>query len=275
MACCCLAVTTIMVSVWSNRESVMSCSSLMFSIFLMSPCVNGGGVEISEAVAAAVANPQRPAEDLAKDANRKPEQVLSFFDIKPGMTVLDLFSGGGYYTEMLNWVVGENGRVIAHTNEAYIPFSGEIYQKRYLDGRLKQTVTTINEADDLDLADNSLDAAMLVLTWHDFMFADAENGWQAIDEDLLIEKLCRAMKPGAVLGLIDHVANSGGDTAEVAQTLHRIDPQVVRDDFANSCFTLEAEAKILRNEKDDHTLAVFDKSLRGETDRFVFKFVRN
>ena len=116
---------------------------------------------------------------------------------------------------------------------------------------------------------------MLVLTWHDFMFADAENGWLPIDEDLLLEKLCRAMKPGAVLGLIDHVANSGGDTAEVAQTLHRIDPQVARDDFANSCFTLEAEAKILRNKKDDHTLAVFDKSLRGETDRFVFKFVRN
>lgn len=264
-----------MVRVWSNRESVMSCSSLMFSIFLMSPCGNNGGIEVSEAVAAAVSNPQRPAEDLGKDANRKPDQVLSFFGIRPGMTVLDLFSGGGYYTEMLNSVVGEDGRVIAHTNEAYIPFSGEIYQQRYLDGRLKQAVTIIHEADDLDLADNSLDAAMLVLTWHDFMYADEENGWQAIDEDLLLEKLCRAMKPGAVLGLIDHAANSGGDTAQVAQTLHRIDPQVVRDDFANSCFTLEAEAGILRNKKDDHTLPVFDKTLRGKTDRFVFRFVRN
>ena len=61
------------------------------------------------------------------------------------MTVLDLFSGGGYYTEMLNSVVGKNGKVIAHTNEAYIPFSGEIYHKRYADGRLAQTETIISE----------------------------------------------------------------------------------------------------------------------------------
>ena len=253
----------------------MSCSSVMFSLFLLSPCGNGGGTEISDAVAAAVANPQRPAEDITRDESCKPAEVLSFFDIKPGMTVLDLFSGGGYYTEMLNWVVGENGKVIAHTNEAYIPFSGEIYQRRYLDGRLAQTSTIIAEANDLELEENSLNAALLVLTWHDFQFDDPENGWLDIDENLLLEKLCRAMKPGAVLGLIDHVANSGGDTAEVAQKLHRIDPQVVRDGFANSCFTLEAEAEFLSNSKDDHTLAVFDPSIRGKSDRFVFRYVRN
>ena len=80
----------------------MSCSFIVFSLFLISPCEDGTGGSINEAVAAAVSNPQRPAEDVAKDADRKPDQVLSFFNIKPGMTVLDLFSGGGYYTEMLN-----------------------------------------------------------------------------------------------------------------------------------------------------------------------------
>lgn len=253
----------------------MTCSALMFSLFLLSPCDSAGGTGIDEAVAAAVSNPQRPSEDLANDVRRKPDQVLSFFNIKPGMTVLDLFSGGGYYTELLNSVVGENGKVIAHTNEAYIPFSGEIYQKRYVDDRLAQTQTIITEADELVLEENSLDAAMLVLTWHDFQYADPENGWLAIDEDLLIDKLCNAMKPGAVLGLIDHIANPGGDTAEVAKTLHRIDPQVVRDRFVDSCFNLEAEAGFLGNPEDDHTLVVFDPSLRRNTDRFVFRFVRN
>ena len=253
----------------------MSCSSMMFSLFLMSPCGQGGSIDISEAVAAAVANPQRPAEDIAKDDGRKPAQVLSFFNIKAGMTVLDLFSGGGYYTEMLNSIVGENGKVIAHTNEAYIPFSGEIYQQRYVDGRLAQTSTIIAEADDLKLEANSLDAAMLVLTWHDFLFADEDNGWLAINEDLLVNKLCAAMKPGAVLGLIDHVANSGGEPAQVAETLHRVNPQLVRDFFAGTCFTLEAEAGFLLNGDDDHTRVVFDKGIRGQSDRFVFKFVKN
>jgi predicted methyltransferase len=83
------------------------------------------------------------------------------------------------------------------------------------------------------------------------------------------------MKPGAVLGLIDHVATGGGDAAEVAESLHRIDPQVVKDTFAQSCFTLKAEAEFLANSNDDHSLSVFDKSLMGKTDRFVFKFIRN
>ena len=253
----------------------MSCSAVMFSLFLLSPCGGSGGNDVSEFVEAAVSNPQRPAADVASDAGRKPAQVLSFFDIRPGMTVLDLFSGGGYYTEMLNTIVGEDGHVIAHTNEAYIPFSGEIYKTRYLDGRLASTETVVAEADDLALADSSLDAVIMVLTWHDFMFADPENGWHAIDEGLLLDKLCRAMKPGAVLGLIDHAANSGGDTEAVAKTLHRIDPQAVRDSFANTCFRLDAEAQFLRNDQDDHTLAVFDPSVRGKTDRFVFRFVRN
>ncbi len=252
----------------------MGCSSLLFSIFLMSPCGQGGGDEVSKAVTAAVSNPQRPAEDLVKDADRKPAKVLSFFKIKPGMTVLDLFSGGGYYTEMLNALVGKDGKVIAHTNEAYIPFSGEIYQKRYINGRLAQTTTIISEADDLELEENSLDAAILVLTWHDFLFADLENGWQAINKELLIEKLCTAMKPGGVLGLIDHAADPGGDPAQVANTLHRIDPQQVRHSFANSCFKLDAEAKFLRNADDDHSSTPFDQLIRGQTDRFVFRFVR-
>lgn len=253
----------------------MSCSAVMFSLFLLSPCGNSGGNDISEAAQMAVSNPQRPAVDVSRDADRKPAQVLSFLGIKPGMTVLDLFSGSGYYTELLSSVVGEDGRVIAHTNEAYIPFSGEIYKTRYLDGRLANTETVVTEADDLELDDNSLDAVLMALTWHDFLYADPENGWKSIDEDLLLDKLCRAMKPGAVLGLIDHVANGGGDTAEVAKTLHRIDPSVVRDSFASSCFTLEAEAGFLRNTTDDHTLAVFDPSVRGKTDRFLFRFVRN
>lgn len=253
----------------------MSCFSVLFSLFLMSPCDHSGGAEVNAAVAAALANPQRPAQDVAKDTNRKPGQVLTFFAIKPGMVVLDLFSGSGYYTELLHSLVGENGKVIAHTNQAYIPYVGEIYKTRYADNRLAQSEALIAEVDDLVLAADSLDAALLVLTWHDFLYADLEDGWLAIDESLLVDKLCTAMKPGAVLGLIDHVANSGGDAGAVAKSLHRVDPQQVRDFFTDTCFTLTAEADFLRNPDDDHTLPMADPSIRGKTDRFVFRFVRN
>ena len=253
----------------------MSCSSVLFSLFLMSPCGADGGGDVNEAVAAALSNPQRPAEDVAKDARRKPAQVLSFFDIEPGMTVLDLFSGGGYYTELLNSLVGENGKVISHTNQAYIPFSGKVYQTRYIEDRLAQTNTIITELDDIQLQENSLDAVMMVLVWHECLDADPKNGWLAIDEISFLDKLCRAMKPGAILGFIDHAAKGGGDAEIVAQKLHRIDPQLVRDTFADSCFSLKGEAGFLGNQQYDHSLSVFDESINGNSDRFVFKFVRN
>jgi len=252
----------------------MSCSAIMFSLFLTSPCPQGGGVETNEAIANAIANPQRPAQDVARDTGRKPDKVLSFFEIKPGMTVFEMFAGGGYYTELLDSLVGEEGKVIAHNNQAYMAFIGDAHQKRHAGGRLTNTETILSEADDLEFEDNSLDAALLVLTWHDFLFANKDQDWQDIDEYLLLDKLCTAMKPGAVLGLVDHVANPGGAAAEVAQGLHRIDPQLVRDNFSDTCFTLDAEAQFLRNKDDDHTLSVFDQSIRGKTDRFVYKFVR-
>lgn len=253
----------------------MSCSTIMFSLFLMAPCPEGGGMEISDAVARAVSEPQRPTEDIAKDVNRKPAEVLSFFNIEPGMTVLDVFSGGGYYTEMLNSIVGEDGKVIAHSNQAYMSFIGDAWEKRHANGRLAHTETIVSELDNLELEQNSLDAAMLVLTWHDFMFADPDNGWQAIDETRLLDKLCSAIKPGGVLGLIDHAANDGAPADETAMTLHRIDPQVVKDSFEDSCFSLEASADFLANPDDDHNLSVFDKAIRGNTDRFVLRFVKN
>lgn len=253
----------------------MSCSAIMFSLFLTSPCPQGGGGDIGEAVANAIANPQRPPQDVTRDSARKPDKVLSFFEVQPGMKVFEMFAGGGYYTEILDSLVGDAGKVVAHNNQAYMSFVGEAHQQRHADGRLANTETVLAEVNDLEFEDDSLDAALLVLTWHDFLFADVDQGWQAIDTNLLLDKLCTAMKPGGVLGLVDHAANPGGDPAEVAKGLHRVDPQQVKDSFAGSCFTLDAEAKFLRNEDDDHTLSVFDKSIRGKTDRFVFRFIRS
>ena len=80
------------------------------------------------------------------------------------------------------------------------------------------------------------------------------------------------MKPGAVIGIVDHAANPGGDTREVVEKLHRIDPAVVRADFERAGFVLEGESQLLRNPADDRTTNVFDDKIRGRTDRFVFKF---
>jgi predicted methyltransferase len=132
----------------------------------------------------------------------------------------------------------------------------------------------IAEADDLQLPAASLDAALAILTWHDFYYDDPENNWPAIDELALTDKLCAALKPGAVLGIIDHVAIAGSDVSESSENLHRVDPERIKADMKDSCFEFEAEINALRNPQDDYEKTVFDPAVRGKTDRVVYKFRR-
>ena len=80
------------------------------------------------------------------------------------------------------------------------------------------------------------------------------------------------MKPGATLGIIDHVAAPNSDTRATVEKLHRIDPAVLRADFERAGFVFDGESNILRNPADDHSLLVFDEKIRGKTDRAFFRF---
>ncbi len=244
----------------------------MLSLFLLSPCESpASGLE---AVKAAVANPSRPETDVQRDADRKLSEALSFLGIDAGMRVLDVFAGGGYYTEILDSLVGEEGRVLSHNNNAYLNFVGPQLEQRFADGRLKNSEQVIAGADELTLEDDSLDGALMILAYHDFFYGSEQYGWKDADETVFLESLCKAMKPGAVLGVADHVADSGGDVTNVALTLHRVDPQRVISDMTGACFDLEAESNLLRNTTDDQSTPAINPDMRGKTDRFLYKFVR-
>ena len=146
--------------------------------------------------------------------------------------------------------------------------------QRFTENRLANVTRITAEANELELAEASFDAALAMLTWHDFYYLDEENGWPPIDEQVLVEKLCSALKPGAVLGISDHVAAAGADPVESGQNLHRIDPERIKADLAGSCFKFEGEINVLRNPRDDHSQPMFAEGIRGQTDRIVYKFRR-
>jgi predicted methyltransferase len=252
----------------------VNCTVAAMTLFLLAPCENGGGDSIDLAIAESLSAPDRMEADLKSDALRRPDLVLAFFEVKPGMTVLDLFSGGGYYTEIVSRVVGAEGKVVAHNNQAYLDYTKETVEPRYKDNRLPNVERIKYEADNLTLPQNTFDAALVMLTWHDLYYVDPENGWPPIDQTALTEKLCSALKPGAVLGISDHVATTGTDVTEAAQDLHRIDPERIKADLADTCFEFEGESSILRNPHDDHSKPMFTEGLRGRTDRVVYKFRR-
>jgi predicted methyltransferase len=209
--------------------------------------------------------------DRLRDANRRPAEVLKFFGIRPGMKVLDLWSGGGYYTEILSYLVGPEGAVVAHNNGTYLDFTRAELATRYGAGRLPNVTRLLAENNELSLPAGEFDAVIMTNVYHDIYFADEKIGWERVDARRLLAEILSALKPGGVLGIVDHAAAPGAGP-ETGGTLHRIDPERVRQDVLAAGFVLEAESDVLRNPADDRTRVVFDPTIQGRTDQFVFRF---
>jgi predicted methyltransferase len=199
--------------------------------------------------------------------------VLEFFGIGPGLTVLDLYSGGGYYAEIVARVVGEEGRVVAHNNTPYLKFAEDELARRFADGRLSGVERLTAENNELELTEGRFDAALLILGYHDIYYEDASIGWAPVDGPAFLAEIRSALKPGGVLGVVDHAAAPGAP-ASAGGTLHRIDPGRLRAEIEAAGFVFDGESKALRNLSDDHTLPAFDPDIRGRTDRVVYRFTR-
>ena len=219
----------------------------------------------------AVASSGRTDSDRERDAGRKPDQVLEFFAIEPGMTVLDMFSGGGYYTEMLSYIVGRDGKVVAHSNQSYAQFVGDEPKVRFADSRLANVEILMAENNELELPADTFDAVMMVLAYHDIYYESPEYGWLKIDGPKLLAEFFSGLKSGCILAIVDHHA-AAGSPRETGGTLHRIDPGIVIAEIEAAGFVLDSQSDVLRNLEDDHSLNMSDEQIRGKTDRFVMKF---
>jgi predicted methyltransferase len=223
-------------------------------------------------IATAIADPGRLAADREQDATRKPDEILAFLGVAPGMRVLDAFSAGGYYTELLARIVGSEGEVIAYNNPPYAKFAAKGIAARYAANRLPNVRQVTSTLEQLELEPASLDAAIFVMSYHDLYWRPADGSWPPTDPSLLLGKLHAALKPGGVILVQDHVAAPGGEVSEVVDKLHRIDPAVVKRDFERAGFEFVSASEALAHPADDHTIGVFSPAIRGKTDQFVFRF---
>jgi predicted methyltransferase len=223
-------------------------------------------------VAAAVANSSARSEaNLKLDEGRKPTELLAFFGLERGMRVIDMFGANRYWAEIIAPAIGPEGQIVVWQPTQFMNDK----RKAEFDAFAAKAgnaalISTPFEAP--MLGTNAYDFMIMNLDYHDVYWQNPERKIGRMEPDAWLKRLYAAMKPGAVLGIVDHVANAGGDTREVVEKLHRIDPAVVRADFERAGFVLEGESQLLRNPADDHSLLVFDDKIRGKTDRFVFKF---
>jgi predicted methyltransferase len=220
--------------------------------------------------AAAVSDPARPADDTARDADRKPADMLAFAKVKPGETVIDFIPSKGYFSRLFSAAVGPKGTVYAVTPQFLIdvitkagrplppsitgePGRGNVHDAVAKDGTLS-------------VPDGTVDLVWTSQNYHDVrIFAGATGTGQ------LNKAVFAALRPGGLYVVLDHAAQPGIDDATMKK-LHRIDEAVVKQEVLAAGFKLDAESKLLANPADPHTANVFDPSIRGHTDQFILRF---
>jgi predicted methyltransferase len=222
-------------------------------------------------VAAAVANSAARSPDNVKlDESRKPVEVLQFLGLESGMQAIDLFGGNRYWAEIMAPAVGPKGHVTVWEPTQFYDKEG---QEKFaaFQAKTPNTHLIVSPFEALSLDANAYDFMMINLNYHDVYWESAKYGVKRMEPDAFLKTIYAAMKPGGIVGVIDHVGNPG-DTRQTVEKFHRIDPAVVKADFERAGFKLEAESPLLRNPADDHSLLVFDAKIRGKTDRFIYKF---
>jgi predicted methyltransferase len=209
---------------------------------------------------AALAAPERAAENKARDASRKPIESVQFFGIKTGQTVVDMIAAGGWFTEVLSAAAGPSGKVYASNPPFFTQQDAETAMQKRLGVQVVHT--SLAEAGVKDV-----DAVVTALNLHDIYngFGDQPAGEPpAVD---FLKGIYAALKPGGVLGVIDHVGIAGKDN----KALHRMQLQQARDVLMKAGFKIEAESTLLANPADDHAKGVFDPAIRGKTDQFMIR----
>lgn len=230
-----------------------------------------------------LSNSERPVKDSERDEVRKPAEVMHFAGVEQGDKILDLFAGGGWYSELFSMAVGSNGKVYAQNDSVIWRFAEKGITERTKGDRLAN-VTRLDKIDivDMDIPEKSLDIAFTALNYHDLFFTynvDEKTGErtefreQAVDHKAALAKIKASMKDDGVFIIIDHEAIRGSGY-DAPNSVHRIDSNIVKYQMAEAGFKLVEEAFYLRNPNDNKSINVFEKETRGKTDRFIYKFVK-
>lgn len=225
---------------------------------------------VTPVITSAVADPDRPEGDRNRDAARKPVESLQFSGLKPGDAVADFDAGAGYFTRLFADVVGDRGHVFAIEPveiQQYIAKSTAELQE-YATTHRNVTILVETALRSLQLP-RKLDVFWISQNYHDLH----NKYFGPVDIAAFNKAVLDALKPGGSYLVLDHRAAPGAP-ADVTETLHRIDPAVVRREVEAAGFVFDSAGSFLANPADPGTIKVFDKSVQGHTDQFILKFHR-
>lgn len=219
-------------------------------------------------VAKAVGDPARSA-DTANDSRRKISSIMEFAHVQLGEKVLELIPGGGYFTRVFSAIVGPKGHVFTVWPNEYVKEDAEdlaAVKKFATEPHYANVSVLVQPANQLS-SPEPVDLVFTSQNYHDY----PDKFMGHVDPAVLNKQVFDALKPGGTFVVIDHVAPAGSGMQDT-DTLHRIDPAIVKKQVEAAGFVFDGESDVLRNTADKHTLKVFDKTIRGHTDQFIYRF---
>ncbi len=231
---------------------------------------------------AAAADPDpapRPVERRAKKEismydQARQSQLIQFARVEAGASVIDVYPGDGGWTRRFSDIVGPQGRVygfvpaeVAHFKNDPVGLMRTLAEEP---GRENVEAVTADLVA-MPRVTPPADVLWLHLFYHDLHTAlmQAKGATAAEFNRAVHERL----KPGGAYVIVDHAAAAGAGASD-AQSLHRIEPALVRAEVEAAGFVLDAVSTLLANADDPHSIKVFDPSVKGETDRFAYRFVK-
>jgi predicted methyltransferase len=222
----------------------------------------GGALAGSKRIdlAPALADPSRPEADRARDADRKPAELIAFSGLRSGDKVAELAPGRGYFTRLLGAAAGPKGHVYALASNPHADLVAVAAGH--------PNVSVVTAAPGTVPVPAPVDIVWTTLNYHDFKNVRVGEGDGAAAVNAAA---FRALKPGGIYFIVDHQTAAGAGASQTS-TLHRVEVSVVKREVEAAGFRLEAESPLLRHPGDDHSQRVQESGIRGKTDQFVLRF---
>jgi predicted methyltransferase len=204
----------------------------------------------------------------------KLSELIQFARVDAGSTVIDVYPGDGAWTRLFSDIVGAEGRVFSFVPAEVAHFKNDpVGRMRTLAMEPGRENVEAVSADLVAMPEvtQQADVLWLHLFYHDLHTALVETRGATAAQ--FNRAVYAQLKPGGYYVIVDHAAAVGLGTS-VAQSLHRIEPASVREEVEAAGFVLDAESTLLAKSDDRHSTKVFDPSIKGETDRFAYRFVK-
>jgi predicted methyltransferase len=225
---------------------------------------------MTDLIARAMKDRSRPKRDVSRDVRDNTAKVLSFVGVAPKNLVIDFLPFRGYYTRLFASIVGAEGHVFAAIPNALAKieridkgraeikaFATELSNLTLIDGRPELAGSPPFPVDIFFTSQN----------YHDLH----DRFMGPVDISEFNKSVFNCLKPGGTYVVIDHTADRSA-SPDVTETLHRIQPTVVRKEVEAAGFIYKSKSTALVNERDTKSGSIFGRKTRYHTDRFILKF---